>query len=193
MVGRRSYHYRYTGSMNAPGSSSKFTERVAQHAMSMLRKRQSDLTLVDNDFFPRGIKQSSTQQRGTSQSCAFHLWIVTVDKWRRRRAPRTRHATCSEICVICTDNVGENDELAVLPCGHGFRRDYLETWLSFRRTCRTCRRHHRLARHIMLLRSSRPEDQSRMYEYFLFVLCSPLFLFCKDFHLWSILHVFFTS
>lgn len=60
-VDRRSYHYRYNGSMNSPGSSSQFLERVAQHAMNMLRQFQSDLPLVDNDFFPSGVKQSSTR------------------------------------------------------------------------------------------------------------------------------------
>lgn len=135
---RRPRHHRFGDSMIAPSTSTSFTERVAEHAMDMLRHRQSDISLVDNDFFSRAVEQNSGQTRRMSQSDVSQLPIVTMDDWTRT-ARRSRHSTCSEICAICTENLAARDQITILPCGHLFHFDCVGKWLSFRRTCPICR------------------------------------------------------
>lgn len=118
--------------------STAFRDTVVERAMNLLIERRSEMRVAEDDSFAMAVDQSTRPHRGATQSEVSQLPALTVDQWRRR-ASRPSDASCSEVCIICTEHFSADATVTVLPCGHAFHRDCVGTWLAIRRTCPMCR------------------------------------------------------
>lgn len=110
-----------------------------QHAMDLLRDRQSDISINVDDTFVTVADQSSATHRGTLQSELS--WLPSVRMVALKRgASRPYDATSCEVCAICTETVEAHDRISEIPCGHVFHPDCIRKWLAIRPTCPICRK-----------------------------------------------------
>lgn len=128
-----------SSAVHSSGTPGRFSEMVVDHAMDLLRQRQSEVPIDVDHAFWVPEDQSSELPQGALQSEAKRLPSFTL-VGRRRRASRPSSNPPSEVCVICTETVGAHDKLTVLPCGHTFHCGCINTWTSIRRTCPLCRK-----------------------------------------------------
>lgn len=47
---------------------------------------------------------------------------------------------CPEICAICLEVPAPGEEVASLPCSHGYHRECIQEWLLHSHLCPLCKR-----------------------------------------------------
>lgn len=133
------YQFTNSSSINSSRRPGQLREMVVEHAMDLLRERQSEVSIDVNDAIAIAVNPTSVAHRCASKDEVRSLHSMTMGEWIRR-ALGPGDADSSGACVICTETVKAHDTLKVLPCRNAFQRDCIDKWLSIRPTCPICRR-----------------------------------------------------
>ena len=70
------------------------------------------------------------------------LTIKSTFEDLERRLPKTICSDSEEydsMCVVCIENIAENDYICKLPCGHYFHPDCIYQWLNEQNICPLCK------------------------------------------------------